>query len=224
MAVSKGKKMDGNSNKKVRDRLLDSAEELFCEHGFEGVSVRDIAAAADCNIASINYYFGGKEKLYHEVWLRYLLMMRDIRTSSINEVMNQNGGKPQLEDLLRGFAEAFIGPLVDESKARRFCKLMAREMIDQHVPISMFVENVMTPTLTAMRDALVRICPGIDESKIPFLIISIVGQLMHMLHIRAILQACEEKSLPEFDLAQAIDHVVKFSIDGMGVYIEGKSK
>jgi hypothetical protein len=151
-------------------------------------------------------------------------MMRDIRISSINEVLDRNDGKPQLEDLLRGFAEAFIGQLVDENKARRFCKLMAREMIDQHVPISMFVENVMTPTLTAMRDALVKICPGIDESKIPLIVVSIVGQLMHMLHIKAILQACEETSLPEFDLTQTIDHVVKFSINGMGAYIEGKNE
>jgi AcrR family transcriptional regulator len=224
VVVSKGVKMDSNSNKKVRDRLLDSAEELFCEHGFEGVSVRDIAASADCNVASINYYFGGKEKLYHEVWLRYLLLMRDIRITSINEVMSQKDGKPELEDLLRSFSEAFVGPLVDESKARRFCKLMAREMIDQHVPISMFVENVMIPTFIAMRDALVKICPGIDESKIALIIVSIAGQLMHMLHIKAIFQECEETSLPEFDLAQAIDHVVKFSIDGMGAYIEGKSK
>jgi AcrR family transcriptional regulator len=224
MVVSKGKKMDGNSNKKVRDRLLDSAEVLFCEHGYDSVSVRDIAASADCNVASINYYFGGKEKLYHDVWLRYLLIMRDIRIECINEVMSQNEGKSRLEDLLKAFSEAFVGPLVDESKARRFCKLMAREMIDQHVPISMFVENVMVPTLAAVRDALVKICPGIDESKIPLIIISIVGQLMHMLHIKAIFQECKITSLPNFDLTQAIEHVVKFSIEGMGAYIEGKSK
>ncbi|MBN1806279.1 MAG: TetR/AcrR family transcriptional regulator [Sedimentisphaerales bacterium] len=224
MVVLKGKKMDGNSNKKVKDRLLDSAEELFCEHGFDSVSVRDIAASADCNVASINYYFGGKEKLYHEVWLRYLLTMRDIRITSINEVMSQNEGKPRLEDLLRAFSESFIGPLVDENKARRFCKLMAREMIDQHVPISMFVENIMTPTLIAMRDALIKICPGFDESKVSLVITSIVGQLMHMLHIKAILKEYGKTSLPNFDLAQAIEHVVKFSIEGMGAYIEGKSK
>jgi len=216
--------MKVNSNKKVRERLLDSAEALFCERGFDGVSVRDIAASADCNIASINYYFGGKEKLYHEVWLRYLLTMQDIRISSINEVMNQKGGKPQVEDLLNAFSKAFVGPLVDETKTHRFCKLMAREMIDQHVPVSMFVDNVMIPTLTAMRDALVKIYPDIDESKIPMIIVSIIGQLLHLLHIKAILQACEKTSLPEFDVAQAIDHVVKFSINGMGAYIEGKNE
>ena len=75
--AAKRKKTNINSNRKVRDRLLDSAEELFCEYGFDGASIRDIAASADCNIASVNYYFGGKEKLYQEVWRRHLMIMLD---------------------------------------------------------------------------------------------------------------------------------------------------
>lgn len=213
--VSKGKKTKNNANKKVQDRLLDSAEELFCEHGFDGASIRDIAASADCNIASVNYYFGGKEKLYKEVWRRYLTTMRDIRISSINKVMSQNGGQPKLEDLLRSFAEGFIGPLIDETKTRRFCKLIAREMIDQHLPVNMFLDDIMTPTLNAMRNALIRICPGLDESKILFVIISIVGQLLHVLHVKAIFQQMDGADLPRFELAQAIDHVVKFSTAGI---------
>jgi AcrR family transcriptional regulator len=216
--------MNKNSNKKVRDRLLDSAEELFCEHGFDGASIRDIAASADCNIASVNYYFGGKEKLYKEVWRRYLTTMRDIRISSINKVMSQNGGQPKLEDLLRSFAEAFIGPLIDETKTRRFCKLIAREMIDQHLPVNTFLDDIMTPTLNAMRNALIRICPGLDESKILFIIVSIVGQLLHVLHIKAIFQQMEGADLPKFELAKAIDHVVKFSTAGILVYVEGTSE
>lgn len=213
--ASKNNRMNKNSNRKVRDRLLDSAEELFCEHGFDGASIRDIAASADCNIASVNYYFGGKEKLYKEVWRRYLTTMRDIRISSINKVMSQNGGQPKLEDLLRSFAEGFVGPLIDETKTRRFCKLVAREMIDQHLPVNMFLDDMMTPTLNAMRNALIRICPGLDESKILFVIVSIVGQLLHVLHVKAIFQQMEGADLPKFELAQAIDHVVKFSTAGI---------
>ncbi len=56
------------SDKPVQERLLNAAEGLFSEHGFYHTSIREIAAVADCNIASVNYYFGGKEKLYVEVW------------------------------------------------------------------------------------------------------------------------------------------------------------
>jgi len=222
--VSQDKQSNGSTEKGVRDRLFDSAEELFCEQGFEGTTVRDIAASAKCNIASVNYYFGGKEKLYQEVWRRHLITMRDTRIASIDKVMSQNGGKPRLEEMLKSFAEAFIGSLVDESRARRFCKLMAREMIDQHLPPNMFVDNIITPTLTAMYGALIKTCPGLDESKIPFVVLSIVGQLLHVLHVKAIFEQSNETAMPKFDLAQTIDHVVKFSTAGIRGYIEEKKE
>ena len=40
---------------------------LFGQKGFEGTSVREIAALADVNLAMINYYFGSKEKLFESV-------------------------------------------------------------------------------------------------------------------------------------------------------------
>ncbi|WP_264541993.1 MULTISPECIES: TetR/AcrR family transcriptional regulator [Flavobacterium] len=43
--------------------ILQVAEKLFAEHGFDGTSVRDIARVANINIAMISYYFGSKEKL-----------------------------------------------------------------------------------------------------------------------------------------------------------------
>ena len=48
----------------TRDRLLQAAERLFARQGYEATSVRDITAAAECNVASVNYHFGGKNKLY----------------------------------------------------------------------------------------------------------------------------------------------------------------
>src|SRR4030042_5621910 len=104
-------KADFNIDKGVQERLLDAAEELFCEHGFKGTSIRDIAASAGCNIASVNYYFGGKNNLYIEVWRRHLIPMRDTRIASIEKVMSQNQDRIKLEDLLRSFADTFVGSM-----------------------------------------------------------------------------------------------------------------
>ena len=43
--------------------ILDIAEELIAQKGFEGTSVRDISAKANINVAMISYYFGSKEKM-----------------------------------------------------------------------------------------------------------------------------------------------------------------
>src|SRR5215471_4877101 len=54
--------MDVITDKKTH--IIETAMELFAEKGFEGTSIRDIAAKANVNIAMVNYYFGSKEKLF----------------------------------------------------------------------------------------------------------------------------------------------------------------
>lgn len=44
-------------------QIMETAERLFAERGFDGTSVRDIADEAGINVAMISYYFGSKEKL-----------------------------------------------------------------------------------------------------------------------------------------------------------------
>ncbi len=55
------------SEKKVL--IMEVAEKLFAENGFDGTSVRQIAKAADINVAMISYYFGSKEKLLEAMLL-----------------------------------------------------------------------------------------------------------------------------------------------------------
>ncbi|HQU57161.1 MAG TPA: TetR family transcriptional regulator, partial [Chitinophagaceae bacterium] len=49
--------------------IMDTAEKLFATKGFNGTSVRDIAEAAEVNLAMISYYFGSKEKLLEAVFV-----------------------------------------------------------------------------------------------------------------------------------------------------------
>ena len=223
MAVLHGNKQSSDSKKDVHGRLLDAAEELFCERGFEGTSIRDIAASAECNVASVNYYFGGKEKLYEEVWRSHLIPMRDSRIASIEKVMSQNDGRPNLEDLLRSFADTFVGSMVDASITSRLGKLMAREYIDRHLPVDMFLDEVIMPTMSAMREAVVETCPDLDESKIVLAVFSVVGQLVHLVHVRTMFeQVGDNLGWPIFDSVEAIDHIVRFSAAGIRAYAEGE--
>ena len=44
-------------------QILQVAEKLFAEKGYDGTSIRDISKEAKINIAMVSYYFGSKEKL-----------------------------------------------------------------------------------------------------------------------------------------------------------------
>lgn len=50
-----------------RQVLLQVAEKLFAQHGFEAVSVRQLATEAGTNVAMVSYYFGSKDGLFQEL-------------------------------------------------------------------------------------------------------------------------------------------------------------
>jgi AcrR family transcriptional regulator len=58
----------GTKSADARQRIISVAEALFTQRGFEGTSMRDIAAAAKMNVASSYYYFPSKEELLWAVW------------------------------------------------------------------------------------------------------------------------------------------------------------
>jgi len=222
MALSHDKSVVSSPGKGVRDRLLDVAEEFFADRGFDSTSIRDLAAGADCNIASVNYYFGSKENLYAEVWRRHLLILRNARIASIEKVMEGSGGKPGLEDLLRSFARAFVGPFVDKSGSR-LITLIAREMINPHLPSSVFGDDVIRPTITAMQKALAQACPDLPKSKVPLVMFSLVGQLVHTIRMRAMSEWTDDGAFAMFEPAKVIDHIVAFSAAGIRGYVGGKT-
>lgn len=67
-----------------KEIIIESALKLFSTKGFEGTSVREIAADADVNVAMINYYFGSKEKLFESVVEYRALFLKGLFSDLIN--------------------------------------------------------------------------------------------------------------------------------------------
>ena len=54
----------------TKNRILDAAERLFADKGFDATSLRMITAAAEVNLAAVNYHFQSKEALLQAVYAR----------------------------------------------------------------------------------------------------------------------------------------------------------
>lgn len=52
------------SEHETKVKIMEKARVLFAQYGFEGTSIRDIASAAEVNVAAINYHFSNKENLF----------------------------------------------------------------------------------------------------------------------------------------------------------------
>lgn len=94
----------------MRERILDAAEELFAEHGFDGVTVRQVTRRASVDVALAHYYFGTKRGLFDSVFLRRAAVINDARLKSIDEYqVNPGPGGATIE----GFIRAFLDPIID---------------------------------------------------------------------------------------------------------------
>ena len=99
---------------------MEVAEKLFAQKGFEGTSVRDIAEAADVNLAMISYYFGSKEKLMESLFL----LRSHVSTLQIQTVLNNK------ELSLWEKVDKLIEDLVDRIfQNQSFHKIMVREQM-----------------------------------------------------------------------------------------------
>src|SRR4051812_2513479 len=101
-------------------RIMEAAEELFAEKGFDGTSVRDVARDAGVNLAMISYYFGSKEKL-----MESLFKYRGEFIKMQLESMLQNREMSSLQkfyNLIDSYIERFI-------KQKCFHKIMTREQM-----------------------------------------------------------------------------------------------
>jgi AcrR family transcriptional regulator len=201
----------------TRERILLVAQKFFADRGFDSTSVRDITSEAGCNVASVNYHFGGKDNLYVETFRSMLSALRDRRLSMLDELMVRTP-PPTLEEFLRGFAEGFVEPLVDESRGRLFLAMVSREIFDERLPSEVFVGEFVKPMMDRTLMAMERFAPELDPEEARLCIVSLVGQLLHALKGHHLFTQHERSQIMKTDLASYIPHFVRFSAGGIRAY------
>jgi AcrR family transcriptional regulator len=107
-----------------REKLVLSAERLFAQRGYDGVSVRDIANGAQVNSALVGYYFKGKEGLLAEVYTRHCKHLKAERTRLLDEYCAR-GRKPALEEVLNAFIRPSLEAAREGNDKRSFSRLRA---------------------------------------------------------------------------------------------------
>src|SRR5207245_6618930 len=106
-----------------RERLLHAGLRLFATQGYSKTSTREIADAANTNVAAISYYFGDKAGLYRAVFLEPI-------EAPAQDMSACFSGLCSLKDALLCMMGAFIAPLKHDETARLSIKLHCREMLE----------------------------------------------------------------------------------------------
>jgi hypothetical protein len=103
-------------------------------------------------------------------------------------------------------------------------QLFFREMAEQRLPKNMFLDEIAVPTITAMEEAIAAICPSINKKDILMSVLSLTGQLVHIMQVKVLFEGAQGHSITSINIGEAIDHIVKFSAAGIRAYAKGDKK
>lgn len=201
----------------TKERILDTAEALFAQKGFQAVSVREITRAARCNLAAVNYHFGNKEKLYLEVFrARWVPRAKRVQESFRESLAAQ--GLLSLPAVVKALAQAFLeGPLSDEERLRH-SQLMTREMAQPTEAFNQVAEQVMRPFFTELASKLRSVLPaGLEDEQLLLNIFSIFGMVLYFNFARAPVSRLTGREYDSAFKTRLVEQITEFSLRGMGV-------
>ena len=202
------------------ERILDEAEKLFAQSGFNGTSIREVTKRANCNLASVSYYFHGKENLYIEVFHRLMKTITEERIRRINQNLSEKGYQTDLESLIRSFAEIFLESFLKDGSGQQLMRLMMHERQDPHLPKGLFLNEVIQPVISIMRKLLIEVCPELSHIDADLCLHSIVAQLLNVLQAQDLFGELDRKQMPILDLQRSIKFIVRFSAGGIRQYLD----
>src|ERR1700719_4336373 len=147
----------------TRASILEAAERLYAERGFADVTLRDIVAAANVNLAAVNYHFGSKDELIAELSVTRSLATNRERLNELRLAEEAGGGRAGIDDILRALVgptlRGCLGPDRERSAAARF---MIRASIESVPPIRR-IKNREIDHLRKFAAAMRRSLPGRDQ-------------------------------------------------------------
>ena len=202
-------------NTQTRDRLLEVAEMLFAQKGYDAVSVREITTAAHCNLAAVNYHFGNKQALYLNVFReRWMSRAQRILAYFEKDLADHNETSPAV--VIQSLTEALIkGPLTDEERLCHF-QLMIREMTKPTEAFEIVTQETMKPSLVRLGQLLhPYLKENMDEEHTLLNILSIIAMVIYFNFARMPVSKIIGHAYDEPFKERLVRHIVQFSLSGM---------
>ena len=174
---------DGRAPAATKDRILDAAEELFMEHGFEATSLRSITAAATVNLAAVNYHFGSKDELFEAVLTRRLDPMNQRRVALLDRFERES---PSDSLSCERIIVALFAPALELARdprlgGKNFLRLLGRAYADPAPFIRRFLSEQYAPMIARFKLAFGRALPQLPKKELSWRLHFIMGALSYTL-------------------------------------------
>jgi len=201
----------------TRLRILDAAEELFMEFGFEATTLRQITGKAKVNLAAVNYHFGSKEALIQELFRRRLTSLNEQRIQALDRLEAEAKGAPlkpsQIVDAFFGVALRMAGDRV--GGGRNFMRLLGRTYTEPSEFVRGFLAAEYSVAITRFKKALSDALPNVPREEILWRFHFMLGAMSYAISGADALHIVAEAPIEESDSDDLYARLMSFLIGGL---------
>ncbi len=196
----------------TRSAILNAAERLYADRGFGDVTLRDIVASANVNLAAVNYHFGSKDELIAELFVTRSLATNRERLNELKTAEEAGGGRANIDAIFRALVgptlRGCLGPTSEGSTAARF---MIRASIESVPPIRR-IKNREVDHLRKFAAAMRRSLPGRAEADLYWGLHFALAMAHHTIRERERLTKLSEGLCDLDDVQGIVERVVAVSV------------
>ena len=199
-------------SEETKRRIMDAAQKLFAERGFEVVALRDITAEAGANVAAVNYHFRSKDGLIEAVLMRHMMPVMTERMRLLDLAEEEfSGGVIPVKRVLDAFVRPFLTGMQGSAEERKlFSKFMGRCMSDRGSNLPDAALKVLAEMMQRFTVVLARALPKLGGEELIWRLHFSFGVMAHTLtHGDRLLEFSQGRSgEPDFEttLQRMIDY------------------
>jgi AcrR family transcriptional regulator len=198
----------------TREHILNAAEEIFAELGYAGTSLREIVDRAHVTKALANYYFGSKEKLFEEIFLRRTLPIVEERMASLAALKRSKGDALTARDLIK----VYLAPLLrmpSVAPAQNFMRIHARLHMEPQEFALNLRRKVYNESTRAYAEAISQALPNLPLKTVYWRLILMVGANLYAISGTHRIEEISKALCDPTDLDEVVEHVTDFVCAGI---------
>ncbi|HWJ88988.1 MAG TPA: TetR/AcrR family transcriptional regulator [Pelagibacterium sp.] len=196
----------------VREALLAAAVKLFSSNGYNAVSLRAIAKAADANVGSLTYHFGSKAGLVREIYKRHTEPMNNRRLELLGEARRIQDVDERLMAVLRAYVlPAFSTSSDHDGGGAEFTRMRAVFSAEGNDDARAIIAGAFDTTSRAFLEAIAECVPGADKEGLVWRSQFLLGALYYALANPERVTRLSDGEVDGYDRDRAVNQIVAAS-------------
>ena len=207
----------------TKARILDTAERLFAERGYDATSLRAITREAGVNLAAVNYHFSSKEALLRALFARRLELLNRSRIEMLDAYEAQAGGRPvPVEKVARAFLEPVLRLGGDpETGGTGFGMLLGRMYTWPSEQMRRILVAELRELIGRFRAAFQRALPQVPTRELYWRVFFSIGALAHTLAGSGLLEIISGGQCDPADQDGAVERLIRYTVAGLRAPLPG---